>query len=280
MEELIKSTITFDEYGEKMPACLREAKPKCPPVAVIPSITVEDKTGMKALSDCFVHVSNVNTTFYIDDKHRITTIWTGPIEYANYDIEKNELGLRSQTVVDTASNQVTYFDEKGAPIIVGGQSSGSNVFDLTPLVPNFIEKVDAAISDMVANGTTSYDSTIIFSITEQQYKEIKQAFQDGKMFTIEYPVGLYGRPATTRCFYSPDAAGMGEGGEEFEQFFNNSDYYSQIEYHNSRISSKYFYLHFIGSATTPDSEGYGTPPYYLSFYVSSHQSEGGTTTPI
>lgn len=133
MEEIIKSTITFDEYEGKMPACFRAVKPKCPHVAVIPAITVEDKTGLKALSDCLVHVANINTTFYIDDKHRMMITWAGPVEYANYDIEKNELGLRSQFVIDTATGVATYFDAVGTPFTMGG-NSGPAMFDLTDIL--------------------------------------------------------------------------------------------------------------------------------------------------
>ena len=65
---------------KKVPGCVRVQQPKCPFIAVIPTVTVEDITGLKELADCFVHVLNINTTYYIDDKHRIITIWQGPVE--------------------------------------------------------------------------------------------------------------------------------------------------------------------------------------------------------
>ena len=48
--------------------------------AVIPSITVDSVDGITNLANCFVHVTSINTTFYIDDKHRPMIIWAGPVE--------------------------------------------------------------------------------------------------------------------------------------------------------------------------------------------------------
>lgn len=105
--------VLFDEYGETVPGCFRPTQPKCPFVAVIPSITVEDKSGMKNIADALVHVANINTTFYIDDKHRITKVWAGPVEIDNYDLDENPNGLRSQFLIDFANNQGAYYNSIG-----------------------------------------------------------------------------------------------------------------------------------------------------------------------
>lgn len=68
------------EYGPKVCGAIRPIEPTCPYQAVIPSVVVENTSNLKDLADCFAHVTNINTTFYIDDKHRITTIWAGPVE--------------------------------------------------------------------------------------------------------------------------------------------------------------------------------------------------------
>lgn len=102
------------EYGPMVPGCIREVKPGCPYKAVIPTLTVEDKSNLKDLADCFVHVSNINTTFYIDDKHRTIVTWAGPIEYNNYDLDANTLGLRSQFLIDFANERGAYYDKTGA----------------------------------------------------------------------------------------------------------------------------------------------------------------------
>lgn len=102
------------EYGPKVGGCIRQISPKCPYKAVIPSVTVDTAENLKDLADCFVHVSDINTTFYIDDKHRIITTWAGPVEYNNYDLEANPLGLRSQFLIDFANERGAYYDKTGA----------------------------------------------------------------------------------------------------------------------------------------------------------------------
>ena len=95
-----------------MNACIRQCQNKCP-IAVIPSITVEDMNGIKGLADCFAHVASTNTTYYIDDKHRVTIIWAGPVEANNYDYENNPRKLRSQTVYDFSNNRAIYYNTQG-----------------------------------------------------------------------------------------------------------------------------------------------------------------------
>ena len=109
-----------------MSACIRNKQPDCLAKAVIPSITVETVDGLTNLANCFVHVTGINTTFYIDDKHRPMIIWAGPVEIDAYDIETNELGLRSQTCYTTMSGAVglveVYFDKRGAGHIMGTEA--------------------------------------------------------------------------------------------------------------------------------------------------------------
>lgn len=108
------------EYGPMKAGCLREIEPSCPYQAVIPTLTVEDKSNLKDLADCFVHVSNINTTFYIDDKHRTIVTWAGPVEYDNYDLDANSLGLRSQFLIDHANDLMAYYTKTGEYQIIGG----------------------------------------------------------------------------------------------------------------------------------------------------------------
>lgn len=110
----------FGEYDCPRPGYIRPGMPKCPYTAVIPSVVVDDKSGLKNLAACFVHVTNINTTFYIDDKHRITITWAGPVEADNYDYANNPLGLRSQTVYDFENSRVVHYNAKGDYIIIEG----------------------------------------------------------------------------------------------------------------------------------------------------------------
>ena len=101
------------EYGCKHNACIREIKPQCPYTAVIPSVTIETIDGIKELADCFVHVANINTTYYIDDKHRMIITWAGPVEVNDYDYTNNPLNLRSQWAYDFVNNRGIYYNAQG-----------------------------------------------------------------------------------------------------------------------------------------------------------------------
>lgn len=81
--------------------------------AVIPSVTVTDISNLRCIADAFVHVTNINTTFYIDDKHRMMITWAGPVEEDDYDYQNNPLNLRSQTVYDFANNRAIYYNRIG-----------------------------------------------------------------------------------------------------------------------------------------------------------------------
>lgn len=125
------------EYRQKVKGCIRNKNPECPYNCVIASVTVETVDGIKNLADCFAHVTNINTTFYIDDKHRIMTVWAGPVEMEYPDIPAeemaqyiidNELGLRSQFLYLKGMSQDTpavpfvdaiYYDKTGKPFFAG-----------------------------------------------------------------------------------------------------------------------------------------------------------------
>lgn len=114
----MNSSIKFSEYKDVVPGCIRKTNPGCPHIAVIPAITCDTVEGVKGLADCFVHVATINTTYYIDDKHRIIIVWAGPVEVDNYDYEENPLKLRSQTCYDFANNRMIYFNKTGQYRIV------------------------------------------------------------------------------------------------------------------------------------------------------------------
>lgn len=119
---------TFDgcacEYCGTMPACFKNKQPDCLAKAVIPSITVDEVSGITTLANCLVHVTSINTTYYVDDKHRIMTVWAGPVEVDVYDIETNTLNLRSQTCFTTINGVYTevYFDKQGVGHIMGTEA--------------------------------------------------------------------------------------------------------------------------------------------------------------
>lgn len=112
------------EYRMNVSGCIRNKNPECPYNAVIASVTVENVDGITNLADCLVHVTSINTTFYIDDKHRIMIIWAGPVEVSNYDITNNPLGLRSQDCYTTISGVYShvYFDKQGNAHVIGKEA--------------------------------------------------------------------------------------------------------------------------------------------------------------
>lgn len=115
----------LSETCGKMPACIRNKQPDCLAKAVIPAVTVDSVDGLTNLANCFVHVTSINTTFYIDDKHRPMMVWAGPVEVNNYDIEANELNLRSQLCFTTVNGVFTevYFDKQGVGHIIGTEET-------------------------------------------------------------------------------------------------------------------------------------------------------------
>lgn len=96
----------------------RGAEPQCPPLAVIPIIEVMTRDDIKSLSNCFVHVDENNTTYYIDHQHRIIVTYAGPVEADDYDYETNPLGLRSQEVWDFKNGRVVRYSKTGQIMVM------------------------------------------------------------------------------------------------------------------------------------------------------------------
>lgn len=101
------------DFDNKVPGCIRVQQPKCPFVAVIPTLTVDNMSGVKGLADCFVHIANINTTMYIDDQHRFIMTYAGPVFEDDYDYETNPLRLRGQTCYDFKNNRGIIYNFKG-----------------------------------------------------------------------------------------------------------------------------------------------------------------------
>ena len=127
----------LNEYRYTMPACIRNKQPDCLAKAVIPSVTVETVDGITNLANCFVHVTGINTTFYIDDKHRPMIVWAGDVEIEIPEgateeevmgmIRSNERGLKSQYLLlrhiyeDTQTKFIwaVYYDKNGTAYNAG-----------------------------------------------------------------------------------------------------------------------------------------------------------------
>lgn len=77
--------------------------------------TVQSVSGINGLNNCFVHVIDNNTVYYVDNKHHITEICVGIVEVKDYDFDTNPLGLRNQVAYDTKQATLYYFDNMGKP---------------------------------------------------------------------------------------------------------------------------------------------------------------------
>lgn len=104
---------TNNELPQKVQGCFRVKQPKCPFAAVIPTLTVEDISGVKSLADCLVHVSNINTTIYIDDKHRYIVTFAGPVFIDGYNYQENPLRLAGQVCYDFSNNRAIVYNKQG-----------------------------------------------------------------------------------------------------------------------------------------------------------------------
>lgn len=125
-----------------MPACIRNQQPDCTAQAVIPSITVDSVEGITNLANCLVHVSDINTTFYIDDKHRVMITWAGPVNIPGYDMENNPEGFKDQIVLDTEKELGVIYDKNGVGYTFGIKKDA----DITDVVSE-------VLAEMVDDGT-------------------------------------------------------------------------------------------------------------------------------
>ena len=98
----------------KIPGVFRVKKPACPLIAQLSTLVVEDITGVKDLADCLVHVSNINTTIYVDAQHRYIVTFAGPVFVDDYVYTTNPLKLRSQTCYDFKNNRAIVYDKTGS----------------------------------------------------------------------------------------------------------------------------------------------------------------------
>lgn len=131
----------MNEYAYKQKACIREKQPDCEAQAVIPSITVETVDGITNLANCLVHVTSTNTTYYVDDKHRIMITWAGPVDIPGYNMEENPNHYKDQIVTDIESEMAVIYDKHGNGYIFGITNS------------NLQEAVNKKLDEMAEDGT-------------------------------------------------------------------------------------------------------------------------------
>lgn len=119
---------------------IKEIEPTCDSTAVIPSITVESVEGITNLANCLVHVEDINTTFYVDDKHRVMITWAGPVNIPGYDMENNPNGYRDQIVTDIEKGIAVIYDKHGKGFTFGIEQS----YDITEIINNKLDEMAAS----------------------------------------------------------------------------------------------------------------------------------------
>lgn len=102
-----------EDCYKKVPGCIRVQHPRCPFVAVIATETVKTIDIAKGLADCLVHVTDINTTFYIDAQHRFVRTFAGPVFIEDYDYQTNPLRLSGQSCYDFKNNREIIYDFSG-----------------------------------------------------------------------------------------------------------------------------------------------------------------------
>lgn len=96
-----------------VPGEFRVMDPTCPFIAQIATKIVDDISVVKQLANCLVHVSNINTTIYVDAQHRYLMVYAGPVFVDNYNYVSNPLNLRSQTCYDFQNNRAIIYNKVG-----------------------------------------------------------------------------------------------------------------------------------------------------------------------
>lgn len=125
---------------------IKEIEPTCDSTAVIPSITVDSVEGITNLANCLVHVTSTNTTYYVDDKHRVMITWAGPVDIPGYDMQNNPNGYRDQIVTDIEKGIAVIYDKHGNGFTFG-------IFQSLDADGAVTDAVNAKLDEMAENGT-------------------------------------------------------------------------------------------------------------------------------
>lgn len=199
------------EYGPSVCGAIRQRQPECPHAAVIPSVVVEHADSLKDLCDTFVHVSDINTTFYIDDKHRPIITWAGPVEYDNYDLAANSLDLRSQFLIDFANNRGAYYNKTGNYKIFNFGNGGGEEIVRYEITASDLQSVDTFATRNWGRGTA--DS--IFYIVAYSSSSVTITKDGSSVSTAEL---LDAGDSLLKAVFSFDViAKNATGGSEFDE---------------------------------------------------------------
>lgn len=133
--------INLRNYDYTLPACVRNKKPECTKKAIIASTTVETTSKMEGIRDAFVHVTENNTTYYLDSCGNPIITWAGPIDMPRYDVDNNPFGYKKQllhtvrtttdpsTGEETDDDVVVYYDSRGDAHVLMTEDDITRMFE-------------------------------------------------------------------------------------------------------------------------------------------------------
>lgn len=96
--------------------------PICPPNMVEVTST-QTVAGIKAITNSFVYVTDINTVFFVDNQHRVTQICAFPVFQDNYDYQNNPLNLREQICYDFENNRAIIYNAQAKYRIINLQEN-------------------------------------------------------------------------------------------------------------------------------------------------------------
>lgn len=137
--------------NQEVNATIQKMEKTCSAWAVIPSYTVPTIDNLKGLHNAFVHVSSVNTTFYIDNQLRRIITWKGPVFTENYDYENNPLNLVGQIVYDSATNNIIIYNQTGGYYII--KNPDVNLLEVYTPEPTATDTYNASYINSRLNAT-------------------------------------------------------------------------------------------------------------------------------
>ena len=149
---------------------IKEIEPTCDSTAVIPSITVDSIEGITNLANCLVHVNSTNTTYYVDDKHRIMITWAGPVNIPGYDMAKNPNHYKNQIVTDTDAKIAVIYDNNGRGFTFGIEQDA-----------DFTEAVSAATSNKIEQMAADGEFKPILDDLFNDYYDELQEYTDSQL---------------------------------------------------------------------------------------------------
>ena len=181
--------------GCESTACgvIRQCQPECSNTAVIPSVVTEHADSLKNFRNTLVHVSDINTTFYVDDEYHPIITWAGPVDIPGYDMENNPNNYRNQIVTDVAAQEAVIYDKNGKGYVFGLVED----LDLQDQINNKLDEMaeDGTMQQLLNQAFGGYVNVKMAGVVGDGVTDDTQAIQDviddNPNKTIYFPDGTY-----------------------------------------------------------------------------------------